>query len=124
MSGSIDDKDRATRIELELWREHAEELADKDSWTEFCQECGACIESCPAAKYGDGFNPREIILKVRYGLAGKLLIERSVLWQCFKCYTCYESCPQPLKPVEAVALLKELLVDMVHADHGSGPQDA
>ena len=80
----------------------------------FARVAGACVPDCPAAKFGTGFDPREIVLKVRYGLAGELLVERSVLWQCFKCYRCYQSCPQPVKPVEMFAWLRKLLPEVVH----------
>ncbi|MBU0705292.1 MAG: 4Fe-4S dicluster domain-containing protein [Chloroflexi bacterium] len=121
------DEDEALRIGLESWRKHAGELVDEDSWTGRCQKCGACVENCTAAKFGEGFDPREIILKVRYGLGGELLIEHSVLWQCFKCNNCYEVCPQPVKPVEVFSWLKGMLTDLVHKGHsgeaGETPAD-
>lgn len=114
MSATVSNQDDPARAGFELWREHAEELVDADSWAIFCQGCGACIPDCPAAKFGTGFDPREIVLKLRYGMTGELLVEHSVLWQCFKCYRCYESCPRPIKPVEMFARLRKMLPELVH----------
>jgi len=79
----------------------------------FCRECGACVTGCLAAKFGSGFDPREIMLKVRYGLADRLLTEHSVLWQCFQCNGCHERCPSPVKPVEVITCLREMLPERV-----------
>jgi heterodisulfide reductase subunit B len=77
----------------------------------FCYQCGACVGDCPAATYGSDFNPREIMLKVLYGLGEELLKEDSVLWQCTNCYNCHERCPQEVKPVEVIISLKNMLSD-------------
>ena len=114
MLATLSNENDAALTGLDLWREHAEELTDADSWASFCQNCGACVPNCPAAKFGVDFDPREIVLKLRYGMAGKLLVKHSVLWQCFKCYRCYETCPQPVKPVEMFAWLRKLLPELVH----------
>jgi len=39
----------------------------------FCYQCGACVGDCPATTYSQEFNPREIMLKVLYGLGDELL---------------------------------------------------
>ena len=78
----------------------------------FCYQCGACVGDCPAAVYSRGtFNPREIMLKVLYGLEDELLGEGNVLWQCTNCYNCHERCPQQVKPVEVIVSLKNMLAD-------------
>jgi heterodisulfide reductase subunit C len=78
----------------------------------FCYQCGACVGDCPACTYSDGaFNPREIMLKVLYGLADELLVADSILWNCTNCYNCHERCPQQVKPVEVIISLKNLLAD-------------
>jgi heterodisulfide reductase subunit C len=51
---------------------------------------------------------------MRYGLADKLLVDDSVVWQCFQCHRCGEVCPQPVKPVEMVGWLREVLMARVH----------
>ena len=120
MSDAPVDKDRAANVEFALWCEQAEDLAD--AWASFCHNCGACITQCTAAKFGNGFNPRDIVLKARYGLGGKLLVEESVLWQCFKCYGCYECCPLGLKPVEVIAALRAMLEESVYGVHPRTPR--
>jgi len=89
------------------------ELAKKveGNLANFCYQCGACVGDCPAAMYSDEFNPREIMLKVLYGLSGELLGEESVLWLCTNCYNCHERCPQEVKPVEVIISLKNMLAD-------------
>ena len=81
----------------------------------FCYQCGACVGDCPAAQYSRGtFNPREIMLKVLYGVEDELLGEGNVLWQCTNCYNCHERCPQQVKPVEVIISLKNMLADRGH----------
>ena len=66
----------------------------------FCYQCGACVGDCPATTYSEDFNPREIMLKVLYGLESELIGEDSIVWQCTNCYNCHERCPQEVKPVD------------------------
>ncbi len=75
----------------------------------YCYQCGACVGDCPAATYSEEFNPREIMLKVLYGLESELLGEDSVIWECTNCYACHERCPQQVKPVEIIISLKNML---------------
>jgi len=82
----------------------------------YCYQCGACVGDCPATAYSDNFNPREIMLKVLYGLGDELLGDDSVLWLCTNCYSCHERCPQEVKPVEVIISLKNML-----ADRGGAP---
>jgi heterodisulfide reductase subunit B len=78
----------------------------------YCYQCGACVGDCPATTYSGGaFNPREIMLKVLYGLGEELLVQDSILWQCTNCYNCHERCPQQVKPVEVIISLKNMLAD-------------
>jgi heterodisulfide reductase subunit B len=77
----------------------------------YCYQCGACVGDCPAATHGEGFNPREIMLKALYGLESELLSEALPLWECTNCYNCYERCPQDVKPVEVIIALKNMLAD-------------
>jgi heterodisulfide reductase subunit C len=112
MSGVFGEKESAVGADFQLWREVSEELADH--WATFCYRCGACVLDCPAAKYGSGFNPRDIMFKARYGLAGKFLVKDSVLWQCFKCRTCKERCPQDVSPVDMITVLRQMLSELIH----------
>ena len=77
----------------------------------YCYQCGACVGDCPAATYGEGFNPRDIMLKTLYGLERELLTDASPLWECTNCYNCHERCPQDVKPVEVIIALKNMLAD-------------
>ncbi len=98
------------RIDFEFRRRVAGKI--EGNLASFCYQCGACVGDCPAATYSDGaFNPREIMLKVLYGLGDELLVENSILWNCTNCYNCHERCPQQVKPVEVIISLKNLLAD-------------
>lgn len=98
------------KIDFEFRRRVARKI--EGNLASFCYQCGACVGDCPAATYSDGaFNPREIMLKVLYGLGDELLVEDSILWNCTNCYNCHERCPQQVKPVEVIISLKNLLAD-------------
>ena len=103
------DKDDIVRVDFGFRRELAEKI--EGNLASFCYQCGACVGDCPATTYSDEFNPREIMLKVLYGLGEELLQEDSILWQCTNCYNCHERCPQEVKPVEVIISLKNMLAD-------------
>jgi heterodisulfide reductase subunit C len=73
-----------------------------------CMQCAACVGDCPAARYSDRFNPRQILLMVITGMSEELLKEDSVIWECTNCYNCFERCPQDVRPVEVIIALKNL----------------
>ena len=98
-------------IDIALWLEQGDDPAVW--WARFCYECGACVAQCTAARFGTGFDPRDIVLKARYGLTDKLLAEESVLWQCFKCHNCCNCCPMAVKPADVVAALRAMLEESV-----------
>ena len=100
------------------FRERLGEVFDGDR-VNYCYQCGACVGDCPATTYGEAFNPREIMLKVLYGLEDELLGPDSVIWECTNCYACHERCPQQVKPVEVIISMKNLL-----ARRGLGPAAA
>ena len=77
----------------------------------FCYQCGACVGDCPSRRYDPAFNPRELMLKVLYGMESELISESSPVWHCTNCYTCYERCPQRVKPVEIIIALKNLMAE-------------
>ena len=97
------------RVDFDFRRELARKV--EGNLASYCYQCGACVGDCPATTYGSGFNPREIMLKVLYGLGAELLREDSVLWRCTNCYNCHERCPQEVKPVEVIISLKNMLAD-------------
>ena len=72
----------------------------------YCYQCGACVAVCPAARYSDDFNPRDILLKTLLGEEEYLIGPTSVIWKCTNCYSCYERCPQDVRPVEVIIALK------------------
>jgi len=109
MSKPSDDKNDIVRVNFDFRRELAEKI--EGNLASFCYQCGACVGDCPATTYSDDFNPREIMLKVLYGLGEELLTEDSILWQCVNCYNCHERCPQEVKPVEVIISLKNMLAD-------------
>ncbi len=102
-------QDDVVRIDFAFKRELARKI--EGNLANYCYQCGACVGDCPAARYSDVFNPREIMLKVLYGLEEELLGEDSVLWECTNCYSCHERCPQQVKPVEVIISLKNMLAD-------------
>ena len=106
---AADESKDVLRIDFRFKRELAEKV--EGNLANFCYQCGACVGDCPAAHYNDRFNPREIMLKVLYGLEEELLGEDSVLWLCTNCYNCAERCPQEVKPAEVIISLKNMLAD-------------
>lgn len=74
----------------------------------YCYQCGACVGDCPSARFYNGFNPREIMLKSLIGDIDDLTAENSIIWKCSNCYNCYERCPQDVRPVEVIIALKNI----------------
>ena len=109
MSNTHAGTDGVVRVDFRFRRELAEKV--EGNLASFCYQCGACVGDCPATTYSGTFNPREVMLKVLYGLGTELLVEDSILWQCTNCYNCHERCPQEVKPVEVIISLKNMLAD-------------
>ncbi|MBD3370150.1 4Fe-4S dicluster domain-containing protein [Candidatus Fermentibacteria bacterium] len=103
------DNDDVVRVDFAFRRELAEKV--EGNLASFCYQCGACVGDCPATTYSSEFNPREIMLKVLYGLGDELIGGDSILWQCVNCYNCHERCPQEVKPVEVIISLKNMMAD-------------
>lgn len=76
-----------------------------------CYTCGICVGDCPAARFSDDFNPRQIFLKVCLGIEDGLVGEASPIWKCTTCYTCYERCPAGVKPLDVILALRNLSYD-------------
>ena len=109
MPGKSGSEEDVVRVDFEFRRQLAEKV--EGNLANYCYQCGACVGDCPASMYSSEFNPREIMLKVLYGLGGELLKPDSILWQCTNCYNCHERCPQQVKPVEVIISLKNMLAD-------------
>lgn len=74
----------------------------------YCYQCGACVGDCPTARFLEGFNPREIMLRALMGDIDELTKPESIIWNCSNCYNCYERCPQDVRPVEVIIALKNI----------------
>jgi heterodisulfide reductase subunit C len=109
MSDAPGKNDEVVRVDFRFRRELAEKV--EGNLAGFCYQCGACVGDCPASTYSDEFNPRDIMLRVLYGLGEEMLKDDSILWQCTNCYNCHERCPQEVKPVEVIISLKNMLAD-------------
>jgi heterodisulfide reductase subunit C len=73
-----------------------------------CYTCGICVGDCPAARFSQDFNPRQIFLKVCLGVEDGLVGETSPIWKCTTCYTCHERCPAGVKPLDVILALRNL----------------
>lgn len=77
----------------------------------YCYQCSACVGVCPAARFNEEFNPRQILLKALLGAEEALTGEKSPIWLCTNCYSCYERCPQDVRPIEVIIALKNMAVE-------------
>ena len=102
-------KNDVVRVDFRFRKELAEKV--EGNLASFCYQCGACVGDCPAMTYTDDFNPRDIMLKVLYGLGEDLIGDESFLWECTNCYNCAERCPQEVKPVEVIISMKNMMAD-------------
>ena len=73
-----------------------------------CYSCGICVGDCPAARFSEDFNPRQIFLRVCLGIGQDLVGDKSPIWKCTTCYTCYERCPAGVKPLDVIIALRNL----------------
>ena len=73
-----------------------------------CFACGICVGDCPAARFSEDFNPRQIFLKVCLGIGEGIVGGDSPIWKCTTCYTCYERCPAGVKPLDIIIALRNL----------------
>ncbi len=76
-----------------------------------CFACSICVGDCPAARFSEDFNPRQIFLKVALGIEEGLVGSESPIWKCTTCYTCYERCPAGTKPLDVILALRNLSLD-------------
>ena len=99
-------KDPAIEVNFEK-RKELEAVLGADQ-VSYCYQCGACVGDCPSARFFEGFNPREIMLKSLIGDFDDMISEDSIIWKCSNCYNCYERCPQDVRPVEVIIALKNI----------------
>jgi heterodisulfide reductase subunit C len=81
-------------------------MLEKEKLGSRCSSCGLCVGDCPAARFSDDFNPRQIVIKAFRGLHGSLIDKDSPIWKCTTCYTCQERCPSGVKPVDVIIELR------------------
>jgi heterodisulfide reductase subunit C len=115
-SGMPDEKSETVRIDFEF-RRKLDEIVGGDHHN-YCYQCGACVAQCPAAKYNEQFNPRQILLDTLLGRSDELLGPDSPIWLCTNCYSCYERCPQDVRPIEVIIALKNMASEL-----GKAPKD-
>lgn len=101
--------DEVVKVDFAFKRELARKI--EGNLVSFCYQCGACTGDCAASSYNSDFSPRDIMLRVLYGLEDELVREDSIVWHCTNCYNCHERCPQEVKPVEIIISLKNMLAD-------------
>ena len=70
-----------------------------------CFQCGTCVSSCLAERYGKAYSPRKKILAALYG--EKQILDKE-LWRCLTCNNCNERCPQEVNPYDVLVKLKKL----------------
>ena len=102
MSDRIDEKE-VDFVSLML-RRAVSEMA-----VEVCEQCGKCPAACPVARHMDGFNPRQLVVKVSLGRIEELL-KSGVIWTCTSCLKCRERCPENISPYDVILVLRNLAV--------------
>ncbi|MBN2422082.1 4Fe-4S dicluster domain-containing protein [Candidatus Woesearchaeota archaeon] len=92
-----------TQINFELRNELVKEIPELLK----CFQCGTCVSSCLAERYGKAYSPRRKILMALYGQKDMLAKE---LWRCLTCNNCNERCPQEVNPYDVLVKLKNFAV--------------
>jgi len=72
-----------------------------------CYQCGSCVATCPAQKYGGSYSPRKKILSA---LRGEETVLGKELFRCLTCHSCNERCPQGVNPYDVIVKLKNYAV--------------
>ncbi len=78
-----------------------------------CFACGACTGGCPASDVDPAYDPRKIIRMILLGMKERVL-SSDIIWLCHMCYTCSFHCPQDVKFVKVMAVLREMAVKEGH----------
>ncbi len=91
------------------------EIASQPGGEKFkrCYSCGTCTAACPAASVDDEFNPRRIIRMALLGMKEEVL-SSPVLWLCVQCTACGFRCPQNVKFVDVMTVLRRMAVKEGH----------
>lgn len=79
-----------------------------------CFACGTCSAGCPIREFYPDYNPRKIVHMVLLGMK-KEVLSSPVIWLCSTCYTCYERCPQDVKLIEVMNVLKNMATEEGYA---------
>ncbi len=79
-----------------------------------CFACGTCSAGCPIHEFYPDYNPRKIVHMVLLGMK-KEVLSSPVIWLCSTCYTCYERCPQDVKLIEVMNVLKNMATEEGYA---------
>jgi heterodisulfide reductase subunit C len=74
-----------------------------------CFACGTCSAGCPVRAINEKYNPRKIIRMVLLGMK-KEVLSSDFIWLCSTCYSCYDRCPQDVKLVDIMRVLKNMAV--------------
>jgi len=74
-----------------------------------CYSCGTCTAACPAAGVDEEFNPRRIIRMALLGMR-KEVLSSPVLWLCVQCTACGFRCPQNVKFVDIMNVIRSMAI--------------
>jgi len=74
-----------------------------------CFACGACTGGCPASETDEAFDPRKIIRMILLGMKERVL-SSDVIWLCHMCYNCSFHCPQDVRFVNVMGVLRQMAV--------------
>ncbi len=74
-----------------------------------CFACGACTGACPVSETDSAYDPRKIIRMILLGMKEKVL-SSDIIWLCALCYKCSFHCPQDVKFVKVMSVLREMAI--------------
>jgi len=94
-----------------------------------CVECGRCQDACPAFLAGTALSPKQIIVKLKRHMHGRLpgpihgtLIKPEELWACTTCMACVQECPAFIDIVDTIVDLRRHLALSEGALPSTAPQ--
>jgi Fe-S oxidoreductase/nitrate reductase gamma subunit len=94
-----------------------------------CVECGRCQAACPAWMAGTALSPKQIIVKLKRHMHGRLpgpihgqLIHPDELWACTTCMACVRECPAFIDIVDTIVDLRRYLTLAEGALPSTAPQ--
>jgi heterodisulfide reductase subunit C len=94
---------------LQEGRDEAYERFDLSA-IETCLECRACADDCAPHLMDPGFDPHEVLEKIRDGRLEEALGDPRI-WMCTECYECVERCFQNFGMLKALRTLKQLAIE-------------